>query len=39
MIHWSSGGMNYWAVSDLNMAELHQFVALLQRSDSSARAP
>jgi anti-sigma factor RsiW len=39
LIHWSRGGMTYWAVSDLNSAELHQFVTLLQRSDSSARAP
>lgn len=39
LIHWSRGGMNYWAVSDLNITELHQFVALLQRSDSSAQAP
>ena len=28
--HWSRGGMNYWAVSDLNIAELHQFVELVQ---------
>jgi anti-sigma factor RsiW len=39
LVHWSRGGMDYWAVSDLNMGELHQFVALLQRSDSSAQAP
>jgi anti-sigma factor RsiW len=39
LVHWSRGGMNYWAVSDLNLAELLQFVALLQRSDSSAQAP
>jgi len=31
--------MTYWAVSDLNTTELHQFAALLQRSDSSAPAP
>lgn len=28
--HWSHSGMTYWAVSDLNSAELHQFVELLQ---------
>jgi anti-sigma factor RsiW len=27
---WSSGGMNFWAVSDLNEAELHQFVINFQ---------
>ena len=30
VIHWSDGGMSYWAVSDLNSAELHQFVDLLR---------
>lgn len=39
VIHWSHGGMTYWAVSDLNTTELHQFAALLQRSDSSAPRP
>jgi anti-sigma factor RsiW len=39
LIHWSRGGMNYWVVSDLNTAELHQFAGLLQRSDSSAATP
>jgi len=29
MIRWSSGGMTYWAVSDLNLAELQQFAQLL----------
>ena len=28
--HWSSGGMSLWAVSDLNDAELTDFVRLLQ---------
>jgi anti-sigma factor RsiW len=31
MLHWSAAGMTYWAVSDLNAAELHEFVALVQR--------
>lgn len=30
LIRWSSGGMTYWAVSDLNLAELQQFAQLLQ---------
>jgi anti-sigma factor RsiW len=30
LIRWSNGGMNFWAVSDLNLAELQQFVQLLQ---------
>jgi len=29
-IHWSRGGMAWWAVSDLNAAELHELVRLLQ---------
>ena len=30
LIRWSNGGMTYWAVSDLNLAELQQFAQLLQ---------
>ena len=30
LIRWSNGGMTYWVVSDLNLAELQQFVQLLQ---------
>jgi anti-sigma factor RsiW len=30
VISWTSGGMTYWAVSDVNLAELQQFVQLLQ---------
>lgn len=30
LIHWTRSGMNYWAVSDLNLAELQQFVQLLE---------
>jgi anti-sigma factor RsiW len=29
--HWTRGGMSYWAVSDLNDAELDQFVHLLEQ--------
>jgi len=28
--HWVRGGMSYWAVSDLNDAELIEFVRALQ---------
>lgn len=37
MIHWSSGGTAYWAVSDLNQQELQEFVSLIQTQ--TARAP
>jgi len=30
LIAWSNGGMAYWVVSDLNLAELQQFVQLLR---------
>jgi anti-sigma factor RsiW len=30
--HWSSNGMTFWAVSDLNETELGQFVSLYRRS-------
>lgn len=30
LIRWFNSGMTYWAVSDLNLAELQQFVQLLQ---------
>ena len=30
VIRWSNGGMTYWAVSNLNLAELQQFAELLQ---------
>jgi len=28
MENWTAGGLTFWAVSDLNEAELHQFIAL-----------
>ena len=31
MVEWQSGGLDYWAVSDLNAAELEQFIALFKR--------
>lgn len=30
LVHWTSQGMTYWAVSDLNSVELAEFVQLLQ---------
>jgi anti-sigma factor RsiW len=34
LLHWKTGGMEYWAVSDLNLEELREFVALIR-----SRAP
>jgi anti-sigma factor RsiW len=31
LIHWTSSGMNYWAISDLNNVELHDFARLVQQ--------
>jgi mycothiol system anti-sigma-R factor len=39
MLAWTRGGMTRWAISDLNLDELHQFAGLEQRSDSLAAAP
>ena len=30
LIHWDQSGMEYWAISDLNEAELRQFVEIIQ---------
>jgi len=32
LLHWASSGMNYWAVSDLNGVELHEFAQLVQKA-------
>ncbi len=29
LIHWAKSGMTYWAVSDLNEAELQEFARLI----------
>lgn len=34
MVHWSSGGFSFWAVSDLEPAELHAFVADYRSNES-----
>ena len=31
LIHWTSSGMSYWAISDLNSVELHEFAGLVQQ--------
>jgi anti-sigma factor RsiW len=30
LIHWTGSGMNFWAISDLNSVELHEFARLVQ---------
>jgi anti-sigma factor RsiW len=32
LVHWTQGGMNYWAVSNLNEAELQDFAHLVQQN-------
>jgi anti-sigma factor RsiW len=32
LLHWTNSGMNYWAVSDLNEVELHEFARLVQEA-------
>ncbi len=32
-VHWTEGGMTFWAVSDLNPGELRDFVQLLRQAD------
>jgi anti-sigma factor RsiW len=39
LIHWTQGGMTYWAVSDLNVDELHAFVQLIQHQSGPTLAP
>lgn len=38
VIHWSVGGLTYWAISNLNEAELQDFARILQQSASSPPA-
>lgn len=38
LVHWTQGGMQAWAVSDLNAAELRNFAAML-RERTAAPAP
>lgn len=36
LVHWRTTGIEFWAVSDLNPAELQQFVEAFQRNDSAS---
>ena len=38
LIHWTTADMTYWAVSNLNMRELQEFVSLVQQSAMPSRA-
>jgi len=35
LTHWTSSGMNYWAISDLNSVELQEFARLVQQGPFS----
>ena len=39
VIHWSSAGMTYWAVSDINPVDLKAFGDLVQKRAAAAGAP
>jgi len=39
LVHWSDGGMTFWAVSDLNAPELHHFANLFRAESSPATQP
>jgi anti-sigma factor RsiW len=32
LLHWTNSGMTYWAISDLNGVELHEFARLVQET-------
>ena len=34
LFYWTKSGMTYWAASDLNSAELQEFVELVQNQTS-----
>ena len=36
-LHWTTADYTYWVVSDLGLAELHDFVQLVQQADTLAR--
>jgi anti-sigma factor RsiW len=38
LLHWATPEYTYWVASDLGLAELHAFAALLQRGDSVSAA-
>jgi anti-sigma factor RsiW len=39
VLHWSSGGMNFWLVSDLNPADLKAFGNLIQQHAAAGGTP
>ena len=39
VLHWSSGGMIYWAVSDLNASDLRAFGDLVQNRAAAGGVP
>lgn len=39
LIYWTQAGMAYWAISDLNEAELRMFVQLIQNQDIATATP
>jgi anti-sigma factor RsiW len=39
LLHWTTPQYTYWAVSDLGLAELREFVQLLRQADSTSSAP
>src|SRR5438445_531491 len=39
LLHWTTPDYAYWVVSDLGMAELHDFAQLVQQADSAASRP
>jgi anti-sigma factor RsiW len=32
LVHWTSAGINYWAISDLNVSELREFAEMIRSS-------
>ena len=38
LLHWATPDYTYWVVSDLGLAELHDFAHLVQQADSAAAA-
>ena len=37
LLHWQAGGLEYWAVSDLNPQEMREFVGLLEAKTSASK--
>ncbi|HKA34237.1 MAG TPA: anti-sigma factor [Candidatus Binatia bacterium] len=38
LFHWTKGGMNYWAVSDLEESDLRSFVDMLQKGAAGGKS-